>query len=101
MNNNIKEYRSRYGMSQLDLAMRMNVDKTTVSSWERDRTEPNMDTVKRLCEIFHCKISDLFPINTSPSPVESAMDLMIEMNADQLDRIIAYATKLRKIKNED
>lgn len=101
MYNNIKEYRNHFGLSQMDLAMKMNVDKTTVSSWERDRTEPNMETVKRLCEIFHCTISDLFPINTKPSPVETAMDLMLEMNVDQLDRLIAYAARLRNVKNED
>lgn len=48
----IKELRTRLGMSQADLAKRIgDVDQTTVSKWERGRSDPNVDRTAKLAEL--------------------------------------------------
>lgn len=55
----IKKYRTESGLSQHDLAARMGISRQTISSWETDRTEPSIQDVQRLADIFGCKKSDL------------------------------------------
>lgn len=55
----IREYRKMRGISQVELARRLRVSQNTVSSWETNRTEPNMGTIERLSQIFECRKSDI------------------------------------------
>lgn len=59
INEKIKEYRRRCGISQTELAQRLHVKQNTISGWETGRTEPNMGAVIELCKIFDCMPSDL------------------------------------------
>ena len=100
MKNRIKEYREKFGLYQSDLAKKLNVDSSTISSWERDRTEPSLTLVTRMCEIFHCSTSDLFGTGTETNSVEAVMESMLDFDNDRLRRLIAYAEKLIQKNNE-
>ena len=41
-------------MTQNSLAERMNVARTTISNWENGRSQPDLDALRMLSEIFHC-----------------------------------------------
>lgn len=56
---NIKKMRSNSGLTQKDMARLLGVSDKTISSWEIDRTEPNMGMVEKMCEIMHCTKSEL------------------------------------------
>lgn len=56
---NIKSYRNANGMLQEHLAKALGVSKQTVSSWETNRTEPNIGTIEVLARIFGCSKLDL------------------------------------------
>lgn len=100
MKNRIKEYREKFGLFQSDLAKKLDVDSSTISSWERDRTEPNMALVTKMCEIFHCSTSDLFGTGAEKNSVEVVMESMLDFDNDRLRRLIAYAEKLIQKNNE-
>lgn len=100
MKNRIKEYREKFGLFQSDLAKKLDVDSSTISSWERDRTEPNMAIVAKMCEIFHCSTSDLFGTGAEKNSVEVVMESMLDFDNDRLRRLIAYAEKLIQKNNE-
>ena len=51
---NIRSYRIANGMLQEHLAKAMGVSKQTVSSWETNRTEPNIGNIETLARIFGC-----------------------------------------------
>ena len=44
-------------MTQIELAKQLFVADKTVSSWESNRTEPDLEMLIRLGEIFDCNVS--------------------------------------------
>ena len=49
---NIRKFRKKAGMSQNDLAEKLNVTRQTVSSWENGKTYPDLDMVVRLSDVL-------------------------------------------------
>ena len=50
----LAEARKSQKMTQNSLAERMNVARTTISNWENGRSQPDLDALRMLSEIFHC-----------------------------------------------
>lgn len=57
--NRIKSLRARAGMSQEDLAGRIYVSRQTISSWENDKTYPDVQSLLLLSEIFDVAVDSL------------------------------------------
>lgn len=55
----MKYYRKALNLTQQELAQRLNVTNQTISSWEINRTEPNMGTVAKISDILGCGVDDL------------------------------------------
>lgn len=49
---NIKKFRNAAGMTQEELATKIHVTRQTVSSWETDRTQPDLQILQSIAEIF-------------------------------------------------
>lgn len=56
----IKEYRTKQGLTQKDLADKLHVTYQAVSRWENDDVEPSYDTLKEMTKLFNCSADDLF-----------------------------------------
>ena len=48
------------GMTQEGLAEKLNVSRQTVSKWEMDTANPEMDKALELCRVFNCSLDNLF-----------------------------------------
>lgn len=48
----LKAARINAGLDQSDVAKELNVNITTVSSWETGKTQPSLENFKRLCELY-------------------------------------------------
>lgn len=48
------------GMTQEELAEKLNVSRQTISKWEMDTANPEMDKALELCKLFNCSLDDLF-----------------------------------------
>ena len=58
---NLQFLRHRRGnMTQEDLAEKLNVSRQTVSKWELDAAQPEMDKAIELCRLFNCSLDNLF-----------------------------------------
>lgn len=55
----IKSLRLGKGLNQAQLGSLLGVSDKTISSWEINRTEPNMGMVGKMCEVFQCKKTDI------------------------------------------
>ena len=59
MGERIRDLRMALGMTQSDLAERMNVTDKAVSKWERNLSRPDIDSIPRLAEILGASVQEL------------------------------------------
>ena len=59
----LRYYLNQYDMTQTELAKRLGVSTQSVTNWCKGDKSPLMDKVDSMCEIFHCKRSDLMEDN--------------------------------------
>ncbi|EGP5281016.1 XRE family transcriptional regulator [Enterococcus faecium] len=57
---NLSRYREERGLSQTELARKMNVTQQCISSWQTGRTNPKPYQMKMLSEILSIPINELF-----------------------------------------
>lgn len=57
---NLSRYREERGLSQTELARKMNVTQQCISSWQIGRTIPKPYQMKMLSEILSVPINELF-----------------------------------------
>lgn len=80
LSENIKTLRKTKGITQEELAIRLNVVRQTISKWEKGLSVPDADTLIKLADYFEVSVSELLG-----SKVETEIDSNII--ADQLSRI--------------
>lgn len=61
--NNIRMYRKKYGMTQTELAKRLNISPSYLSILENGLRLPSYDLRKRICEVFYSTPKAIFGIN--------------------------------------
>lgn len=56
---NIKRLRTLNNLSQEELAQQLFISRQAVSSWENNRTQPDVEMIKKLSELFNVPVEDL------------------------------------------
>ena len=56
---NLQYLRARVGVPQEQLAERLDVSRQSVSKWESGASYPEMDTILKLCDMFHVDLDSL------------------------------------------
>ena len=56
---NIKRIRIEKGITQEDLGSHLGVSDKTISSWEINRTIPNIGTIEKIAEYLGCRKTEL------------------------------------------
>lgn len=80
--NNLKALRMKKGLSQGELAIRLNVVRQTVSKWEKGVSVPDAETLIKLADLLDSSVNDLLGSGVAP---EDSNDL--DKIADQLVRV--------------
>ena len=62
----IYELRTSMGLSQVDLAKRLNITKQTVSNWENENIQPSIEMLVRLSKIFGVSTDYLLGLEDTP-----------------------------------
>lgn len=65
----IWQLRTAKGLSQEELAERLEVSRQSVSKWETDGAVPELDKLMRLCDLFHITMDELTGRSTVANPV--------------------------------
>lgn len=77
---NIKSIRTERGLTQEELAIRVNVVRQTVSKWEKGLSVPDADMLQQLAEVLEVSVSHL--LGEDREPEQSRNEI-----AEQLARI--------------
>jgi len=92
----IKELRKKMGLSQKQLADKLNVAATTLGYWEKGAYEPSTEMMKRIADIFSVSVdylierdcfSDSFDSFVSLSEKEKRLILAYRNNANMQDAV--------------
>ena len=80
LNENIKALRKTKGLTQDELAIRLNVARQTISKWEKGLSVPDAEMLQKIAEVFEVNVSQLLgsPINQNEN---------VDIIAEQLSRI--------------
>lgn len=99
----LRYYLDKYEMTQLELSKRLGVGTTSVYNWCNGIKTPRMDKVDAMCEIFHCKRSDLMNENNESQDNyyinDDARELAEFMFKNPEYKVLFDAS--RKVKKED
>lgn len=71
--------RLRGGMTQEELAERLDVSRQTVSKWETQQAYPEMDKLLALCDLFSCTLDQLVREDMNIADAEHYSDVRVEM----------------------
>ena len=63
--NNIKKYRMKCHLSQEQLAQQLFVTRQTISNYETGKSEPDLQTLTQLAQIFGCGLEELIEGKTT------------------------------------
>jgi transcriptional regulator with XRE-family HTH domain len=77
---NIRNYRKEMGFTQEELAERLGITLGTISKWERGSSEPDIDYIMDLAEIFRISVDVLIGFSMKGNTPE--------MEVDRIDKII-------------
>ncbi len=62
----IKFYRKRLQMSQLKLAKKIGVARSTLASWEINRRDPDLNSLLKLSKLLQVSLDELFDLTPPP-----------------------------------
>ena len=78
-------------MTQSELAAACNVKQNTVSAWETGRSEPDINSLKRMARIFHCSIDEILGQEEKPVVKDDGLNRKLEELSDKnLQRLEEY-----------
>lgn len=85
---NIAAHRRRLGMTQLELAEKIDYSDKSVSKWERGEAAPDLHTLVRLAEIFGVTVNDLVYAGPTAASAGNAEEEKARPNAGRKRIII-------------
>ena len=68
LQDSIRNFRKARGLTQEELAVRLNVVRQTVSKWEKGISVPDADTLQKLADILEVSVSQLLRGDPEQSP---------------------------------
>jgi putative transcriptional regulator len=72
--NSLREYRDRHGLSQRALADHVGVTRQTINAVEGDRYDPSVALVFELAAFFECDVEDVFHPDVDVETTVSDLD---------------------------
>lgn len=90
----IAELRKSNKLTQAELGEKLNITAQAVSKWENNLSEPDIDSIRRMCEIFEVSVDDF--LGVEPKKKEQINDTA-KPTEEQAPRIInGYCEKCSK-----
>jgi len=83
---NLKYLRTKNKMSQSDLASRLDIARTTLGDYERGKTEPSLDMLVKLAEIFKVDIDSFIALDLSTDNIDISLSEDLRILAISVDQ---------------
>lgn len=85
----IRIYRNKLGLTQAELASRLNLSEEMIGKLERGSAGASFKTIEKLCNVFEVQPSDLFPskgmsLNENDGALGEILLLLSKLNHSEL-----------------
>ena len=94
LSQNIKEIRKSKGLSQQELAVKLNVVRQTVSKWEQGRSVPDSEMLISLSEVLETPVSTLLGENIVVPEADQLKEISAKLEVINLQ--LAQAKTIRR-----
>ncbi|QGG57421.1 helix-turn-helix domain-containing protein [Paenibacillus sp. B01] len=84
----IREYRVKRGLTQMQLATKLQMSEANISSYERDKSAPPSDKLSQLAELLGVSSDYLLAGSVAASP--SLQKLELELSEEQILTLAAH-----------
>lgn len=84
----IKELRTKNGLTQKDLADKTYVTFQTVSKWEKDENEPDVNTLRELAKLFNCSLDYLLNEDAVEQTKDTAKEETVASESHPVEKTI-------------
>jgi len=101
-NTNLKAIRKQYGLSQVELAKKLNLADTSISAYELSKNEPTIDTLKNMSKLFNISIDELVgnEFENSLKPQTQELRRLVTMLSDSYTvQTLFYVKSLLQYQN--
>lgn len=90
--NKIAELRKNKGLTQAELGGMLNITAQAISKWENDLSEPDINSIKNMCEIFEITVDEFLGISNSKSKENSDTETsnIIVGTCEKCDKPVSY-----------
>ena len=92
---NIKQLRKSKGLSQEDLAIKLNVVRQTISKWEQGLSVPDSEMLITISEVLETSVCDLLGENIPESKVDD-----LKLISEKLERINLQLLQKDKVRRK-
>lgn len=100
--------RKKAGLTQESVAEKLNISRQTISKWEQNETIPNLYESKKLADLYHITIDELFTWNYEQKEIEQIIENTSEETTSKIDWTKTWSKKYpvlkeytKKVKLED
>lgn len=92
----IREHRAELGLSQDDLAARVYVSRQTISSWENDKTYPDVQSLPILSDVFGATVDSLIKgdVETMTETIDRDARLLMRLGYVMLSFLLLMVATL-------
>lgn len=96
----ISSIRREKGLTQKDLAEKLNVTDKAVSKWERDIALPDINTLPKLADILNITIEELIAAKPQKTNDHKKVDFFIDLILKSIPLAMGVAVIITSILNE-
>lgn len=91
--NNLKDLRLRFGLTQQDLANKLDISKSTISMYETGNRTPDFEVLEAIADIFNVSLDSLIGSHSKPDTEISvlAAHAIDDLTEEEQLEIIKYA----------
>lgn len=91
----IAELRKSNKLTQAELGTKLNVTAQAISKWENNLSEPDIDSIRKMCELFEVSVDEFLGLSTTQKAKETET-VEEETSAEPVKVVLGYCEKCKK-----